>query len=75
LAPLVGGPAANPPLLEALKSDPSRPVRRSAANHLGDIAKDHPSVAVDTAARWLFVRPVVPGPPALGEARASLATW
>lgn len=48
---------ANPqlalPLLDALKDDPSSYVRRSVANHLGDVAKDHPDLAVDTARTWL----------------------
>ena len=39
-------------LLAALKDDPSSYVRRSVANHLGDIAKDHPEVAVATARAW-----------------------
>lgn len=41
------------PLLEALKDDPSSYVRRSVANHLGDIAKDHPGLAANTARAWL----------------------
>lgn len=41
------------PLLDALKDDPSSYVRRSVANHLGDIAKDHPNLATDTARAWL----------------------
>lgn len=41
------------PLLEALKDDPSLYVRRSVANHLGDIAKDHPALAFDLCERWL----------------------
>lgn len=41
------------PLLDALKDDPSSYVRRSVANHLGDIAKDHPDMAVGTARTWL----------------------
>ena len=41
------------PLLEALKDDPSSYVRRSVANHLGDIAKDHPGLAAETARTWL----------------------
>lgn len=41
------------PLLDALKDDASSYVRRSVANHLGDIAKDHPALAVDTARAWL----------------------
>lgn len=40
-------------LLEVLKDDPTTLVRRSVANHLGDIAKDHPDLAVEIARRWL----------------------
>ena len=40
-------------MLDALKDDPSSYVRRSVANHLGDIAKDHPDLAVGTARTWL----------------------
>lgn len=40
-------------LLEILKDDPSLYVRRSVANSLNDIAKDHPDLAVATAERWL----------------------
>jgi 3-methyladenine DNA glycosylase AlkC len=39
-------------LLELLKDDPSAYVRRSVANNLNDIAKDHPDVVIDIAARW-----------------------
>ena len=41
------------PVLEALKDDPILYVRRSVANHLGDIAKDHPSLAFELCERWL----------------------
>jgi len=41
------------PLLEALKDDPDLYVRRSVANHIGDIAKDHPQLAFDLCERWL----------------------
>ncbi|HAV63337.1 MAG TPA: DNA alkylation repair protein [Verrucomicrobiales bacterium] len=41
------------PILETLKDDPDLYVRRSVANHLGDIAKDHPRLAFDLCARWL----------------------
>jgi 3-methyladenine DNA glycosylase AlkC len=41
------------PILEALKDDPSLYVRRSVANHLGDIAKDHPELALSACERWL----------------------
>lgn len=40
------------PILEALKDDPSLYVRRSVANHLGDIAKDHLDLAIDLCERW-----------------------
>ena len=40
-------------LLELLKDDPELYVRRSVANNLNDIGKDHPDVLVDTAKRWM----------------------
>ena len=40
-------------LLDRLVDDSSAYVRKSVANHLNDISKDHPELAVDTAARWL----------------------
>ncbi len=39
-------------LLEELKDDPEEYVRRSVANNLNDISKDHPERAVDVAKRW-----------------------
>lgn len=48
---------ANPdpvlPILEALKGDQCLYVRRSVANHLGDIAKDHPETVFAICERWL----------------------
>jgi 3-methyladenine DNA glycosylase AlkC len=41
------------PILESLKDDPDLYVRRSVANHLGDIAKDHPGLAFEICERWL----------------------
>ena len=41
------------PILEALKSDPDLYVRRSVANHIGDIAKDNPRLAFEICERWL----------------------
>jgi 3-methyladenine DNA glycosylase AlkC len=41
------------PLLEKLKDDPELYVRRSVANHLGDIAKDHLDLVLETCRRWL----------------------
>jgi 3-methyladenine DNA glycosylase AlkC len=40
-------------LLELLKDDPSPYVRRSVANNLNDIGKDHPDILLDVAGRWL----------------------
>jgi len=39
-------------LLELLKDDPALYVRRSVANNLNDIAKDHPDIALATCRRW-----------------------
>lgn len=40
-------------LLELLKDDPELFVRRSVANNLNDIGKDHPDLLVETCRRWL----------------------
>jgi 3-methyladenine DNA glycosylase AlkC len=40
-------------LLERLKDDPALYVRRSVANNLNDIGKDHPALLADTARTWL----------------------
>lgn len=40
------------PILEKLKNDPSEYVRRSVANHLNDIAKDHPEVVITLIRKW-----------------------
>lgn len=39
-------------LLERLKDDPDEYVRRSVANNLNDIGKDHPDVLLRVARRW-----------------------
>jgi hypothetical protein len=39
-------------LLESLREDPSEYVRRSVANNLHDIAKDHPDLVLDLFSRW-----------------------
>ncbi|MFC1751353.1 DNA alkylation repair protein [Pseudomonadota bacterium] len=41
------------PLLEQLKDDESEYVRRSVANNLNDIAKDHPNTVAKIAKRWI----------------------
>jgi hypothetical protein len=40
-------------LLEALRDDPEEFVRRSVANNLNDIGKDHPDILIDVARRWM----------------------
>lgn len=45
-------PTAIIPILENLKRDTSEYVRRSVANSLNDIAKDHPQVVLAVAKRW-----------------------
>ena len=55
-APRLRGFQADPTpvieLLELLKDDPEEYVRRSVANNLNDISKDHPDVVVEVAQRW-----------------------
>lgn len=46
-------PQLSLPLLEKLKDDSELYVRRSVANHLGDLAKDHLDLVVETCTRWL----------------------
>jgi 3-methyladenine DNA glycosylase AlkC len=64
LRALVDDPSPTFPLLRALQDDPSAYVRRSVANHLNDIAKDHPALV----AQWLVAH--LPG--ASAERRALL---
>ena len=40
------------PILELLKNDESEFVRRSVANNLNDISKDHPNLALKIAKKW-----------------------
>ena len=40
-------------LLEVLRDDPELYVRRSVANNLNDIGKDHPALLVSVAGRWM----------------------
>ena len=39
-------------ILEFLKNDPSKYVQKSVANHMNDITKDNPDIALDVLARW-----------------------
>ncbi|GII03240.1 DNA alkylation repair protein [Planobispora takensis] len=45
-------PGPTLPILDRLRDDPGEYVRRSVANHVNDIAKDHPGVAVELLGRW-----------------------
>ncbi len=58
LRSLVADPSPTLALLRALQDDPSAEVRRSVANHLNDIARDHPALL----AQWLAEH--LPGAPA-----------
>jgi 3-methyladenine DNA glycosylase AlkC len=53
LEQLVKDPGPVLPILEALKNDPDLYVRRSVANHVGDIAKDHLDLALNLCEKWL----------------------
>ncbi|MBL9049239.1 MAG: DNA alkylation repair protein [Tabrizicola sp.] len=50
---LIADPTPLLPILQALRDDDSDYVRRSVANSLNDIAKDHPDLVADLAADWL----------------------
>jgi 3-methyladenine DNA glycosylase AlkC len=45
------------PILENLKTDPSEYVRRSVANNLNDIGKDHPDVLLRIVREWKGLNP------------------
>ena len=51
--PFVEDPRPVVEVIDRLIDDPSLYVRKSVANNLNDIAKDHPTLAVATARRWL----------------------
>ncbi|MGK2932779.1 MAG: DNA alkylation repair protein [Solirubrobacterales bacterium] len=53
LKAFINDPTPTIALLDRLVDDPSLYVRKSVANHLNDIAKDHPELAIETAQRWI----------------------
>lgn len=53
LGALVHDPSPIWPILDALKDDDEPYVRRSVANNLNDIAKDHPDRVVEQARQWM----------------------
>ena len=52
LRKLQADPSPIIPILEALKDDPELYVRRSVANNLNDIGKDHPQLVYQLLAKW-----------------------
>ena len=52
LKQFIKDPSPTIPLLDCLKDDTSEYVRRSVANHLNDIAKDHPDIVCKVAETW-----------------------
>jgi len=52
LTMFVDNPKPILPILEKLKDDPSLYVRKSVANNLNDISKDHPQIVTDIVRRW-----------------------
>lgn len=49
---LVADPAPILPILERLHEDPDESVRRSVANNLNDVSRDHPQVVIDLLRSW-----------------------
>ena len=57
LPAFIADPSPILPILETLKDDPEDYVRRSVANNLNDIAKDHPDLVASIACDWLAGSP------------------
>ncbi len=53
LPQLIADPSPMLPILEALRDDEEEYVRRSVANHLNDIAKDHPDLVARLGKEWM----------------------
>ncbi len=53
LQEFIADPTPSLEILEVLKFDPELYVRKSVANHLNDIAKDHPDFVITTLKEWL----------------------
>lgn len=50
---LLARPRVTLPILDALYRDESEYVRRSVANHLNDLSRQHPEIVVETARAWM----------------------
>jgi 3-methyladenine DNA glycosylase AlkC len=57
LEKLIADPSPVAPILENLRADPSLYVRKSVANHLNDITKNHPDWTLATLRRWTTQHP------------------
>jgi 3-methyladenine DNA glycosylase AlkC len=57
LPALIADPSPVAPILENLRADDSLYVRKSVANHLNDITKDHPDWTLTTLRRWTTKNP------------------
>ena len=57
LEALIADPTPVVPILENLNADPSLYVRKSVANHLNDITKDHPAWVMDRLESWPLDEP------------------
>ncbi len=66
---IIADPAKTWPILDALRADPSDMVRRSVANHLNDITKDHPDWVIERVSKWS-----VKDPGTVGIVRHALRT-
>ena len=53
ISSFVKDPSPSMPILEQLKNDQDLYVRRSVANHLGDIGKDNLELLLNTCENWL----------------------
>ena len=52
LKSLVSDPSPILPILELLKDDEREEIRRSVANNLNDISKDHPEIVLEVLRKW-----------------------
>jgi len=57
LPAIIEDPELTLPILENLARDPSLYVRKSVANHLNDVSKDHPEWLLNTMERWPLDHP------------------
>ncbi len=54
---IIADPALTGAIIDNLKADPSLYVRKSVANHLNDVTKDNPALALDLIENWTLDDP------------------